>query len=110
MENESFIWNGKPRQPLQIPRQGVWSKLGKAVRTKLADMLLPVRLMIVIALLVLIALLQGCATPSTPPSETPRNPSLPPPQQSQPTEPYLSRVLRNIELWEQRLRATLPTP
>jgi hypothetical protein len=59
---------------------------------------------------VLVWLLTGCAQLSTPPSEPPRNPQKPLPELSQPTEPYLNRVQRNIELWEKRLRDTLRTP
>jgi hypothetical protein len=102
--------NGRPLSPRRIPKRANWSNAGRVVLTKLLEVPLPVRLAFWLTLLVLTGLLAGCAGLSTPPSETPRNPSLPPPQQSQPTEPYLSRVLRNIELWDKRLRDTLPTP
>lgn len=68
------------------------------------------QLMIAIALLVLGMLTLGCSTLSTPPSVSPRLPAMPPPKQSQPSEPILDRVLRNIEQWESRLRDTLLTP
>lgn len=102
--------NGSRPRPHQTRKRGAWSKFANAVRMNLPALPPPVRLLIAIALCVLIGLLLGCATPSTPPSETPRVPSKPAPQQSQPTEPYLERVRRNIESWEQQLRATLPMP
>jgi hypothetical protein len=35
---------------------------------------------------------------------------MPPIEQPQPSEPYLSRVQRNIELWEKKLLDMLGTP
>lgn len=100
-------WNGT-RRKRQLLR--TLAKSSRYVKDKLTQLLMlppPARLLTVLALLVLIGLCAGCATLSTPPSVMPANPSLPPPQQSQPTEPYLNRVQRNIELWEKRLRDTL---
>lgn len=105
-----FEMNGRYQSPQRIPKRANWSSAGRVVLMRLLEVPLPVRLACWLTLLVLTGLLAGCAGLSTPPSETPRNPSLPPPQQSQPTEPYLSRVLRNIALWDKKLRDTLPTP
>lgn len=104
-----YDFNGGPLRPLQISRRSRLQRFVNGASMMLRELPPPVRMLIVIVLAVLIGLLAGCATPSTPPSYTPRNPSLPPPQQSQPTEPYLSRVLRNTEAWEKRLRGTLGT-
>lgn len=96
---------GKPTSNLSRLLNGC-----SAILTKLQASPHFVQLMIAIVLLVLTGLLAGCAALSMPPSVMPRNPSLPPPKQSQPTEPYLSRVQRNTEAWDKTLRDTLPTP
>ena len=86
------------------------SNSASVVLMKLRSLPLPMRGLMLIAAAVLIGLLVGCATPLTPPSVGPSNPTMPPPSTAQPSEPYLSRVQRNIELWEKTLRDTLGTP
>jgi hypothetical protein len=89
--------------PLQMWRLGVASNTVKLWWAKLAMQPPPAKLAILLVCLVLLALMSGCATSSTPPSVGPRNPQKPQPSQSQPSEDYLTRVERNIRLWEQRL-------
>ncbi len=60
--------------------------------------------------LLLSGLLTSCATPSPPCESTlPTPPEKPQLQQPLPQESYLNRVQRNIEAWEQQLKATLST-
>jgi hypothetical protein len=103
-------WYTTPPVPRPTRKPAVWSNRASAARTRLADLPPPVSLACVLMLLALVTLLAGCATPLPPSSETPRNPSMPAPRQSQPSEQYMDRVLRNIDAWEKKLRDTLPTP
>jgi hypothetical protein len=104
----SSLWNGKPRQPWQIPKQGVWSKLGKAVRTKLAELPQVVKLASALTLCVLAGLLSGCAVTSTPSSEPARNPSPPPTTLSASPPDYLSDALNFISESRKTLQGLLP--
>ena len=76
----------------------------------LAMQLPSLRPVIALVLLVSLPLLTACAHQSASPSELPRNPPMPQPSQPQPLEDYLTRVERNIRLWDQKLRDTLGTP
>jgi hypothetical protein len=105
-----YDWNGKRPSVLRTKKPAVWSALDRMLRILPLAWPQSARLLTVAALLLLTALLLGCATPSTQPSVGPRNPTMPQTEQPQPSEPYLSRVQRNIELWEKKLLDMLGTP
>ena len=89
------------QSPLQPPtkKPAGWSERGKALQTWLLDLPQPVRIASLLTLLVLALLLVGCATPSTTPTESARNPQ--PPQLSEPlpSESYLHKAQKLIESW-----------
>ena len=60
-------------------------------------------------LLALVLLLAGCATPSSPPAEWPKNPQPPQLKEPLPSESYSKRVDANIKSWAERLMGTLLT-
>lgn len=101
--------NGQLQSPRRMQRLGVWSRRGKALRILLGDLPPPVRLAFALMLIVLAGLLAGCATTSTPSSEPARNPSMPPPSQSQPSATYSSSAAEAIKSWRKLLTDTLPT-
>lgn len=94
----------------RMKMRGVWKGLVRAVRINLLRSDPSERTASVLPLIVLATLLASCATRSMPPSESAKVPSKPAPRQFQPSEPYMDRVLRNIEAWDKRLRDILPTP
>ncbi len=99
--------NGKPQSPRQTPKRARWSSSAKDALTKLAGWPQPVKLACVLMLLVLVALLVGCAAPS-PPDAWPKNPA--PPQLSEPIpqKSYSSKALQLIKSWHERLMGTPP--
>jgi hypothetical protein len=75
---------------------------------KLAELPQVVKLASVLTLIVLAALLAGCATPSSPPSEGARNPLPPPTTLPASSETFSSRAARNISEWQKKLTELLP--
>jgi hypothetical protein len=57
---------------------------------------------------VLVWLLTGCATPSTPSDVTPRNPEPPPTTLSEHSQTYSEAARLNIEAWQKKLIELLP--
>lgn len=77
---------------------------------KLQNSPLLASLVYVLMLFGLAALLAGCATTSTPPETTPRNPE-PPPSALPISQPdYLNDALLNISAWQKLLQELIQKP
>jgi hypothetical protein len=94
-----FDKSGKPLSQPQTQKPVVLRTRGNRPLTWLLDLPLSVRVGSLLTLLVLVLLLVGCATPSTMPTESARNPQ--PPQLSEPlpSESYLQQAQKLIESW-----------
>jgi hypothetical protein len=96
----SSLPNGNYLLPPRTRRAVALRGRVKARLTKLAELPQVVKLASVLTLIVLAALLAGCATPSSPPSEGARNPLPPQIREPLPTESYLQRAQKLIESWQ----------
>lgn len=98
-----FDSNGKLQSVLRTKRPAVLSVLDKVRQTVLQKLPLSVKLGFGLMLLVLVLLLTACATPSSTPTESARNPQ--PPQLSEPlpSESYSKRAAESIKSWAEKL-------
>jgi hypothetical protein len=95
--------NGKLRPRRQTSSFGVLSNVAKIALMKLQSWEPPVKLAFALTLLVLLGLLAGCATTSTPSDFTPRNPEPPPTSLSESSETFSSLAQKNISAWRKLL-------
>lgn len=98
--------------PLHKPtlRRVRWSNNARDALTRLFDSPLPASLAFALLLLYFVMSATGCAAISTPSSEPAKNPTMPQPSQSQPSEPYSASALENIRRWRKSLTDTLTMP
>lgn len=101
MDRNKYEPNGLPPWLLPIKRRDAWSVLGNRLRMLLGDLLPPVKIGFALMLIVLLGLCAGCATPSTPPTESARNPQPPLLREPLPSESYLHKAQKLIESWRQ---------
>lgn len=96
------VRNGNHRFVRPTPKLERLSNVARIVLMKLCDLPPPARFALLLTLLVLVASLSGCATP-TPPETLPRNPR--PPQLSEPIpqKSYSSKAQELIKSWRERL-------
>lgn len=84
--------NGSQLRQRQMKRHAVWSGRVNRLLMLLELCPQPARVALLLIALVCAASLAGCGTLSTPPSEQPRNPSLPQASTAIPAESYSSKV------------------
>jgi hypothetical protein len=101
--------NGRPLRLRRTSKLGVLNNVAKIVLWRLLELPPPVRLALWLTLLMLVASLMGCAATSTPSDFTPRNPQMPPPSQSQPSQTYSSSAAADISSWRKSLTDMLGT-
>lgn len=101
--------NGKPLSLKQTSRLERWRTVASLALMKLQSLPPPVSIGTVLLLLVLVLSLTACATPSTPSSEPAKNPTMPQPSQSQPSELYLLTVQKKLSEWQTKLKGMLET-
>ena len=95
--------NGKHPSPLPTQTRATLSEPASAGLTNLRNLRQYERLGFVLMLCALLALLVGCATPSTLPSEGPANPKPPQLRQPLPQDSYLLKAQQLIESWQKRV-------
>lgn len=98
-----FDSNGKHPSVLRTKRPAVLSVLDKALLMLLRVVGLSVKPALLLTAIVLVLLLTACATPSSTPTESARNPQ--PPQLSEPlpSESYSKRAAESIKSWAEKL-------
>lgn len=102
--------NGISQNKSQTPSPDESSSYDSPGLMKLARQRQRGRVCLLLMLLGLGMLLMACATTSTPPDSMPRNPSMPPPSQLQPSATYSSSAAADIASWRKRLTDMLATP
>jgi hypothetical protein len=110
MAKQSSAQSGANQSQPQTSKQADSSEQDSVGLTKLSRLRVAEALVLFVMLGLLATALSACSTPSTQPSEWPRNPTMPPLSQSPPTETYSSSVSANIKRWESLLTSILPTP
>ena len=104
----TYAKNGSHQLPQQTPthessNSNASDGLKRHKALRLAEAAL---LMLMLAMLALS--LAGCGTLSTPPSEPPRNPTIPPTTLSERSVSYSEAARLNTLLWQKRLTELLP--
>lgn len=94
------LLNGLRPSQQQTQKPVVLKTRGNRLSTRLLDLPQSVRVVSLLITLGLVLLFVGCATPSTMPTESARNPQAPQLSEPLPQESYLHKAQKLIESWQ----------
>lgn len=98
-----FNLSGPPQSPKQATTPGDWSSNASDAQMILLALVPYVRMGFALLLIALVLLLVACATPSTLPTDSARNPKPPQLREPLPSVNYLDSAQQLMENWRKKL-------